>query len=102
MRYLNFHAPGQRFADYLRALRDGRSFSYDQHDPPEDGGRPTSEAAIGGDLLVADRSGLRVKLLADIDELGISETVAELAGLLRAAPAPPPATPSRSTSSRGR
>ena len=25
-----------------------RSFSYDQHDPPEDGGRPTSEAVIGG------------------------------------------------------
>lgn len=75
--YLNLHAPGQRFADYLRALRDGHSFSYDQHDPPEDGGRPTSEAAIGDDLLVADRPGLRVKLLADVDELGISETVAE-------------------------
>ena len=80
VRYLNFHAPGQRFADYLRALRDGRSFSYDQHDPPEDGGRPTSEAVVGGDLLVADRSGLRVKLLADIDELGISETVERAGG----------------------
>src|SRR5262245_32092469 len=26
LRYLNFHAPGMRFADYLRALRDGQSF----------------------------------------------------------------------------
>jgi mannose-6-phosphate isomerase-like protein (cupin superfamily) len=77
VRYLNLHAPGQRFADYLRAMRDGRSFSYDQYDPPEDSVRPASEAAIGGDLLVADRPGLRVKLLADVDELGISETVAE-------------------------
>lgn len=75
--YLNFHAPGERFAEYLRALRDGRSLSYDQHDPPDDGGRPTSDAAIGGDLLVADRPGLRVKLLADVEEIGISETVAE-------------------------
>ena len=50
-RFLNLHAPGQRFADYLRAMRDGRSFPFDQHDPPEDGGRPTSEAVVGGDQL---------------------------------------------------
>jgi mannose-6-phosphate isomerase-like protein (cupin superfamily) len=75
--YLNFHTPGRQFSDYLRALRDGREFSYDQHEPPEDGGRPTSEAVVGGEELVVDRPGLRVKLLADIDELGISETVAE-------------------------
>ena len=47
VRYLNFHAPGQRFAEYLRAMRDGRSFTYDQHPPPEDGGRPASEAVVG-------------------------------------------------------
>src|SRR5919199_6407325 len=29
LRYLNFHAPGVGFADYLRALRDGREFAYD-------------------------------------------------------------------------
>jgi quercetin dioxygenase-like cupin family protein len=82
--YLNFHAPGRRFADYLRALRDGRSFSYDQHDPPEDGGRPTSEAVIGGAGFVAERPGLRVELLADVDELGISEALSEPGG-----PSPP-------------
>jgi mannose-6-phosphate isomerase-like protein (cupin superfamily) len=74
LRYLNFHAPGQRFADYLRATRDGRSFTYDQHEPPEDGGRPASEAVVGGAVAVIDRPGLRVELLADVEEIGISET----------------------------
>ena len=73
--YLNFHAPGERFADYLRATRDGRSFSYDQHDPPEDGGRPTSEAVVGDGnsvgarlkpgpptTVIAGRPGLRAEL----------------------------------------
>jgi quercetin dioxygenase-like cupin family protein len=81
--YLNLHAPGKRFADYLRAMRDGRSFSYDQH-PPEDGVRPPSEAVVGGDGYVADRPGLRVELLADDEELGISECRSEPGG-----PAPP-------------
>ncbi len=40
LRYLNFHAPGTGFADYMRALRDGRTLSYDQEPPPADGGRP--------------------------------------------------------------
>jgi mannose-6-phosphate isomerase-like protein (cupin superfamily) len=48
LRFLNFHAPGVGFATYMRNLRDGRPASYDQWDPPEDGGRPTSEAVIGG------------------------------------------------------
>jgi mannose-6-phosphate isomerase-like protein (cupin superfamily) len=48
VRYLNLHAPGQGFADFLRGLRDSRAVSYDQHEPPENGGRPTSEAVIGG------------------------------------------------------
>jgi quercetin dioxygenase-like cupin family protein len=47
MRYLNFHAPGQGFADYMRALRDGRELIYDQEPPPDDGVRPSSEAVIG-------------------------------------------------------
>jgi hypothetical protein len=46
MRYLNLHAPGFGFADYLRALRDGRPTSFDQEPPPADGIRPTSEAII--------------------------------------------------------
>jgi mannose-6-phosphate isomerase-like protein (cupin superfamily) len=85
VRYLNLHAPGQRFADYLRAMRDGRSFSYDQHEPPADGGRPSSEAVVGGTGYVAEQPGLRVELLADIAELGISETWSEPGGL-----SPPP------------
>jgi mannose-6-phosphate isomerase-like protein (cupin superfamily) len=47
LRYVNFHAPGRRFNDYLRALRDGRAFAYDQFDPPEDGGIPAGAATIG-------------------------------------------------------
>ena len=73
VRYLNLHAPGRRFADYLRAMRDGRDFSYDQHPPPEDGGRPTSEAVVGGGEVVAEGNDLRVSLLADVDELAIVE-----------------------------
>jgi quercetin dioxygenase-like cupin family protein len=74
VRYLNLHAPGQGFASYLRALRDGREFAYDQYPPPPDGGRPPTEAVVGGDELVADQPGLRVALLADVEAIGISET----------------------------
>ena len=85
VRYLNLHAPGQRFADYLRALRDGRTFEYDQHPPPEDGGRSVSDAVVGSNGFVAERPGMRVELLADVDELGISESSSEPGG-----PSPPP------------
>jgi quercetin dioxygenase-like cupin family protein len=74
-----------RFSDYLRSLRDGGEFSYDQHDPPEDGGRPTSEAVVGGAELLVDRPGLRVVLLADVEEIGISEVRTEPGGI-----SPPP------------
>ena len=60
LRYLNFHAPGMRFADYLRAMRDGRSFSYDQHDPPADGGRSPADAWIGPPPLQAEPISLAV------------------------------------------
>jgi quercetin dioxygenase-like cupin family protein len=36
MRYLNLHAPGTGFADYMRGLRDGERVVYDQEDPPAD------------------------------------------------------------------
>jgi mannose-6-phosphate isomerase-like protein (cupin superfamily) len=81
LRYLNLHAPGQGFADYLRAMRDGRTHSYDQEPPPPDGGRPTTEAVVGGDELVADR----VALLADVEEVGISEAWSD-----PGSPSPPP------------
>jgi quercetin dioxygenase-like cupin family protein len=80
LRFLNFHAPGERFADFLRAIRDRRRFEWDQHDPPDDGGRPMTEAVIGGNSFVADRPSLRVALLADIDEIGISENWSEPGG----------------------
>ena len=73
VRYLNFHAPGQRFADYLRALRQGRSFAYDQYPPPPDGGRSPADAVVGAAPLAADRPGLRVALLADVQEIAIAE-----------------------------
>jgi mannose-6-phosphate isomerase-like protein (cupin superfamily) len=85
VRYLNLHAPGQRFADFLRALRDRRRFSWDQHDPPADGGHPTTEAVIGHQEFVAERPRLRVALLADVEEIGISESWSEPGG----PPAPP-------------
>jgi hypothetical protein len=44
--FLNVHAPGTGFAPYLRALRDGAPHDFDQHAPPEDGGRPASEAIV--------------------------------------------------------
>jgi mannose-6-phosphate isomerase-like protein (cupin superfamily) len=85
LRYLNFHAPGQRFADYLRSIRDRGSFSYDQFDPPADGVRPSSEAAIGEELFVADRPGLSVTLLTDIEAVGIAVATSE-----PGSPSPPP------------
>ena len=92
--YLNFHTPGRQFSDYLRALRDGRDFSYDQHDPPEDGGRPASEAVVGGEEFLADRPGLRIALLADVEEIGISEAWGDPDG-----PSPPPHLHRRHTES---
>lgn len=69
MRYLNLHAPGQGFADYMRGLRDGRPIIYDQHDPPQDGGRPTREAVVGG----AEPLGQDATLLADVEVIAIAE-----------------------------
>ena len=69
MRYLNQHAPGQGFANYMRGLRDGHPIAYDQHDPPDDGGRPTSGAVVGG----AEPLGEDATLLADLEVIAIAE-----------------------------
>jgi mannose-6-phosphate isomerase-like protein (cupin superfamily) len=74
VRFLNFHAPGREFAEYMRAMRDGRQFSYDQHPPPESGWRSPSDAKIGGNDFTFEQAGLKVALLADVDEIAISET----------------------------
>ena len=63
VRYLNLHAPGVGFADYMRAMRDGRSLSYDQFDPPEDGGRPITEVRIGAEEpVLADVEAIRIEV----------------------------------------
>jgi quercetin dioxygenase-like cupin family protein len=68
MRYLNLHAPGCRFADYLRSIRDGDPLVYDQHDPPADGGRPIDGAQVAtGERIAED-----VTLLADLAELRVT------------------------------
>jgi quercetin dioxygenase-like cupin family protein len=69
VRYLNLHAPGEGFADYMRAIRDGRSMTYDQEPPPAEGIRPPSEAVVGG----AEELGGGVTLLADVEALAIAE-----------------------------
>jgi mannose-6-phosphate isomerase-like protein (cupin superfamily) len=74
LRYLNFHAPGVGFADYLRAMRDGCSPVYDQEPPPADGGRPMTEAQIGGAL-----EDEHFRLLADVEGLAIAERSGERA-----------------------
>jgi mannose-6-phosphate isomerase-like protein (cupin superfamily) len=84
VRYLNLHAPGRGFTDYLRALRDGRTHAYDQEPPPDDGGRPPTEAVVDGAALRAETRGPRVVLLADVEEIGISE-----AWSLPGGPSPP-------------
>jgi len=62
LRYLNLHAPGCEFTTYMRGLRDGVRFVYDQHDPPADGGRPISEAEVtGGDGVLADTDAVRIE-----------------------------------------
>jgi quercetin dioxygenase-like cupin family protein len=71
LRYLNLHAPGEGFADYMRGIRDGRRVGFDQDDPPPDGGRPASEAVIGGD--------------ADVDAIGVAQ--------VRYGPGAPPPPP---------
>jgi mannose-6-phosphate isomerase-like protein (cupin superfamily) len=71
LRYLNFHAPGTGFADYMRALRDGRTLTYDQEDPPADGGRPIDEAAVvdrvdGATITIAEATAAQ-----DVDDAGV-------------------------------
>jgi quercetin dioxygenase-like cupin family protein len=76
VRYLNFHVPGTGFADYMRALRDGRTPVFDQEPPPAAGVNPASEAVVGGAEVLAGGPGPRVVLLADMPEVVIAEMAA--------------------------
>jgi quercetin dioxygenase-like cupin family protein len=61
LRYLNLHAPGLGFADYMRGLAD-----FDQAEPPADGGRPASEASLtAGDGVLCDVDDIRVAVLTE-------------------------------------
>jgi len=74
LQYVNLHAPGMRFADYLRALRDGASFSYDQEPPPGDGSEhPASQAVIGAEGPWHDGDGVRTRVLADVEAVRVIE-----------------------------
>jgi mannose-6-phosphate isomerase-like protein (cupin superfamily) len=68
VRYLNFHAPGAGFADYMRALRDGRKLTYDQEPPPADGARPAGEATIGPPPVAVDAIAIH-ELSGDADDV---------------------------------
>jgi quercetin dioxygenase-like cupin family protein len=69
LEYLNFHAPGVGFANYMRGLRDRSPVPFDQEDPPEEGLRPASEATIGEREEISER----VALLCDIEAVAIAE-----------------------------
>ena len=73
LRFLNLHAPGGGFAQFMRGMRDRRKVAYDIDDPPADGGRDPGSVIAGPPEVVADRDGLHVALLADVDELGLAE-----------------------------
>jgi quercetin dioxygenase-like cupin family protein len=60
VRYLNFHAPGLGFADYLRALRDGRAPTFDQYPPGPDQAPPTADAVIGEAATVTEEIAITV------------------------------------------
>ncbi len=86
LRFFNFHAPGMGFDRYLQGLYDEElAAPFDQHPPPEGGGRDPSLVIAGTAELVADRPSLRVTLLADASELGITSTWSTPGG-----PPPPP------------
>lgn len=61
LRYLNFHAPGAGFADYMR----GAAPDFDQEDPPADGGRPVTDAVVvppGTGGVLVDRPEIRIEV----------------------------------------
>jgi mannose-6-phosphate isomerase-like protein (cupin superfamily) len=68
LRFLNFHAPGCGFADYLRGRGD-----FDQQPPPDDGGRPVSDALVvaAGDGERFQREDRVNTILGDLPEISV-------------------------------
>ena len=73
--YLNFHAPNGGFAEFMRGARDGRDVEWDSWDPPEDGGRPASDAVVclPGEGERFERGNRTVTILAETAELSLIE-----------------------------
>ena len=67
-RYLNFHAPGSGFADYMRALRDGRKLSYDQHDRPRKALARSPRRVVERGAPIGDG----VELLTDVEAIRVT------------------------------
>ena len=72
-RFLNLHAPGRGFADFLRGLRDGRDVPWDQRPPPASVVPPAADAVIGHDVLAVEQDAARITLLLDVDEIAVAE-----------------------------
>lgn len=86
LRFFNFHAPGMGFDLYVRGLYDeSLAVPFDQHSPPEGGGRDPDLVIVGTGDFVTDRPDLQITLLADADEVGISVSRGAPGG-----PSPPP------------
>jgi mannose-6-phosphate isomerase-like protein (cupin superfamily) len=95
LRYLNFHAPGVGFADYMRGIRDGRRVGFDQEPPPADGIRPATDAVIGppgaaaGELAIGELSGQQSLAIDDgIEWLYVLDGELKLTGAERELRAP--------------
>jgi mannose-6-phosphate isomerase-like protein (cupin superfamily) len=78
VRYLNIHAPDATFAESMRVRSRGEPYDptqYDSFAPPEDGGRPASDATLSrsweGEVLTGPERLLRVKVSRD--ELDVLE-----------------------------
>ena len=76
VRYLNLHAPGREFANFMRALRDGRTPPELLRPAPAAGRRRAADDG-GGRRRQArsstDEPGLRVTLHADIAAIRVAE-----------------------------
>lgn len=87
VRYLNFHAPGGGFADFLRGITPG----FDSFDPPADGGRPAEDGVVAR----AEPGGERGSaVLAESEEICVVE-----AWGVPGDPSPPPHLHRRHTES---
>jgi quercetin dioxygenase-like cupin family protein len=75
VRFLNLHTPGVGFAEYL--FGEATAEEVDQFEPPEDGGRPVSDASllrIEDGETVTDNPERTIRILTDLPELTMTWT----------------------------